>query len=209
MSEIFTYNLSDVILNVTSIGDRSCTIQIPASQAVIETTADGTARGCIELDAMSLYSTSLESVFDVLKDNARFGIEVLPGLSKAGPAICEPLATCNQCKITAIKVIAHGQPNPGIRVRYCFSNSDNLDETLPDIPDNTQKIPKELFDSLFRIARALEDIKRSMSKLGDMATNLNQFYESPDMELTVDEFQRLKLYGILPEKYYNDNKGGI
>lgn len=83
--------------------------------------------------------------------------------------------------------------------QYTFTNVEEWDGPIPTLPEDEERIRDLLNpDPLYRIARALEDIKRSASSVADRAST-----STDELVLTVEELRDLMLRGEAPEVHTN------
>lgn len=205
MSEPIEYTLmafapGDTIIRVHCGDDE---IMIPAKGGYARVHPDGTSYCILEILTEIVESGSWINVLDdMMSREMKFDVEISYGRRKWNESECPTAVLMRNMFIDYMEYDVCNENHPNIK-RYYIKN----DPYEFDWSDFVKRVHLyrdgvDYSDALFRIARALENIKRNMSGLTDSFNDvLDLFYSSSDMELTVDEFAQVKQYGKLPDRY--------
>jgi hypothetical protein len=165
---------------------------VPVRRVICETNRDGSCYGIFELGT-AVYDGK-NDVFDNIELTSDMDIVIFPK-----KFVLDPLIKCENVRITR-KQLEISAPSSTVYCKYYFSNR-------PDWKDHNLELPKESYNSsldpLYRIARAVEDLKKSVVESNKKS--LDSSFSDDNLVLTVEEFTDWKLNGIDPRK----NKSGV
>jgi hypothetical protein len=165
---------------------------IPVRKIACSIRPNGDVYGIFELGTDAYYEG--KNIFnDILSEEQVINIRIAAHTQELKPW-GDPIIYCEGCTLLD-KTVSFGGCMGAILSRYSFTNVTEWDGPIPTLPEDTDNIRDLLNpDPLYRIARALEDIKKSASSVADRAVT-----STDELVLTVEELRDLMLRGIAPE----------
>ena len=194
---IFAFSSGDVL--ITLFLDDNTDMVVPAKRFVCETFPNGDAYGIMEIGT-DIYDDNEIEILDesklsgILNDCREMDIVVATKPMKSRTLASKEITSCKKCTFI-MKRTSIAFPNT-VTNAYYFSNIPgkfNFDLELPKPEVSLNP------DPLYRIARALEDIKKLKAESEDDK-------KQDDVVLTIEEYTALLLDGKVPKRYAD---GGI
>ena len=195
--ELFAFSPGDVVAsfefasidtNQDDVSDfqDSDIVFVPLYRFVCEQYDDGASYGIFEI-ATAMYEDHIDIFNDIFKNDISFNIRIAPRLAVTKPVDIDPIGYYTECYIDK-KVVSI--PNNGIiTTKYYFSNCDGFEEHILELPPIERDYS---IDPLYRIARALENIKKLMDEKAEKK-------DDHEVVMTIEEFTKLMLDGKNPD----------
>jgi hypothetical protein len=191
---IYAFSSGDVQVQFWYGDQKESSIIIPLRGFICEKNLNGSIYGTFEIGT-GMYDSERISIKDSADDPTADMVE--NELSSCDMDIVVfpkkflgTLVRCNNVRIKSKQVIIANVPST-IIMRYYFSNRPDWEDHKLEIPEDKSNINPDPF---YRIARALEDIKKV---LGDKS----EVNSVDDIIMSVEEYTELILNGKVPKRY--------
>ena len=188
--QIYAFGSTDLQVQFWYGLEKENSIICPVARFNAVKTVTGEIDGIFELGTI-LYNDYEYDVFEDREDlsnvigSSEMDIVVFP------KKCIQPLMRCDGVRITSKNLNIVAPSNP-VYIQYLFSNRSDWELHKVELPKRSAFNP----DPLYRMARALDDIKKSLEVSGERNS-------SDNITMSVEEYTDLKLNGKVPKRYAN------